>query len=618
MKAEKKVHQFLVSLFQPISPRLANWSAYLLLAARRLRYNLGLSASALAGMVAVLSLVVCIPAFSHSISSEVLRMELLEKTRISGRSLFSLHIYYLDKSNRTPFTLLKARKLENFILENAPLHLGLPVHSMTVEAQTDRFAWRALAENGALSDEPYFEGGFLWIDHLTQHARITEGAWPLPAKNAGEPIQVAVLEEVANTRFINVGDRFQSGPFEVVVSGLWEAVNRHDPFFYDSPGSVYSNLLWVPEETFTQRLEPALDRPIFFTSWYVVFDDDRVQYQQASRYTRGLNRLDSDLRFLIPGFKTDYTPLDQLNAYLQRAELLATLFYVISAPAAILLFLFIGLVASIVVSQKDREISMMRGRGSTRVQVVGLAFAEVAILLLLALPISLLFGWLEAGLIARTLSFLKFSPGAHVLIHLQGLNIYWLVGVSLVIVVAWLLPAHKMAQNSIIRVKQERGRGLNKPLWERYYLDFFLTPSWNLHLPDAQRCGGVSQPTGRCSDRRRCTLPRSVDVRRAGLIRNCAVHAFSARAAASYKAVYQRSRPVAVCLGLSCLETDRAPTARSHWGLVVDHDFAQPGNLFRLNGQNTRSMDVRLPLLSVWGRPGYPRIRIRRQRLQPG
>jgi putative ABC transport system permease protein len=459
---------------------LARWGAYIHLAARRLRYSPGVSLSALAGMTAVLSLVVCIPAFSYSVSGQVLQAELLKKNQETGRALFSLHTYYLDKNAVDPFTLAKASAMANYLNQNASRLVGLPVVSTMYETQSNSLQWRYAPGQPAfetLEGEPYFDASFFWMKGLEERARITEGAWPAPVSEPNQPVQVAIQEETANERLINVGDRFQSGGMEIVISGLWEADDPYDPYFYERPGSAYSSLLYVPEETYDRRIEPEMERPLFYTAWYVVFDDSHLDYRQAPAYTRGLTRLNANLRALIPMLDTDYTPLDQLTAYMDRAETLSGLFLVIGAPAVVLLLLFIGLVAGIAAADKDRETAVLRGRGSTRGQVIGLALAEVLILLALALPISLALGWLEAGLVARTLSFLSFSILPRVPVSLQGINPLWLAGACTVMVIAWLLPVRNMARASIVRVKQERARTATKPLWERAYLDLlFLLP----------------------------------------------------------------------------------------------------------------------------------------------
>ena len=66
---------------------------------KRIRHNLGLSISALVGVIAIMSIIVAVPVFSHAVSSAVLKQQLEEKALTSQRRLFSIHYYNIDDSS---------------------------------------------------------------------------------------------------------------------------------------------------------------------------------------------------------------------------------------------------------------------------------------------------------------------------------------------------------------------------------------------------------------------------------------------------------------------------------------------------------------------------------------
>ncbi len=99
---------------------ISNFISALALVFKRLRFNLGLSISAILGIVAVLAIVVCVPIFSNAVSSEILRQQLYEKALATRRSLFSMHMYYLDKRDASPMDVEKSEAVARFIIENSP------------------------------------------------------------------------------------------------------------------------------------------------------------------------------------------------------------------------------------------------------------------------------------------------------------------------------------------------------------------------------------------------------------------------------------------------------------------------------------------------------------------
>jgi hypothetical protein len=75
---------------------MLNLLSLLAVVTKRLWHNLGLTISTLIGMVCVLTIIVCVPTFSYTVSGELLRQQLAEQAAKAGHSLFSIRIYYSD------------------------------------------------------------------------------------------------------------------------------------------------------------------------------------------------------------------------------------------------------------------------------------------------------------------------------------------------------------------------------------------------------------------------------------------------------------------------------------------------------------------------------------------
>jgi putative ABC transport system permease protein len=116
----------------------------------------------------------------------------------------------------------------------------------------------------------------------------------------------------------------------------------------------------------------------------------------------------------------------------------------------------------------------MRGRGTSWLQVMALNLSESTLLILIAVPLSLLGGWLAAVVMGKTLSFLKFTNRPLIPFTFEGLNLVWLLVAAALIIVARFTPMLSISRTTIIRVKQEQSRVTTKPLWQRLYLDFLL------------------------------------------------------------------------------------------------------------------------------------------------
>jgi len=469
----------LPGLIGVMSARLWDWlsgsTSLFMVVFKRLRHNIGLAISAVVGIVAVLGMVVCVPVFSHAVSAKVLRSQLEERAYSSHRSLFSLHMYYMSQGSAQELSLADAQRVSDYIQSAFPALIGINVERVVTEVQSSALNWKPVAmQTAEVPKESWLQMGFVGIDTVPANGVLLEGQWPDLEASRNGPIQVAVMASTADEAFLNVGDRFTSNGVEIVIAGIWEPKNPTDTIWFALPSVSYSNMLWVPPQIFEERLAGVISRPIFYVSWYVMTSDEELKYAGAENYAKGLVRLDLELNRMLPGMITDYTPIEQLEAYQQRANSLTTLFYAVGGPMVILALLFIGLTATIAVQQYQQETATMRGRGTSWGQIVTLNVLESVLLILAAILPSILVGLGAASLMGQTLSFLKFADREPLALSLQGINGTWLLVASVAIILARLFPTLGISRTSIIRVKQEQSRATGKPFWQRFYLDFIL------------------------------------------------------------------------------------------------------------------------------------------------
>lgn len=442
---------------------------------KRLWHNLGISLSAILGILSVLAIAVCVPVFSHSVSGQILKEQLLEKSTTTNRRLFSLHLYFIDNKSPSVLDIDKAGQVTEFIRSSMTESVGLPVEQIVLVAESGLQSVVALSERGYERPETALaRWRFLSLAILPQYADMVEGEWPQPDASGSGPIRVALPVRLADEMDLEVGDRFQLPDTQIEVAGFWRARNVLDPIWFNNPEIDYAAMAWVPEETYRRRVAPLLEQAQFYTSWYVVIAEGGIRYTHAVQYLKGLARLDRDIRKYLPGIEIDYSPIDALQAYQGRSETLTTQFMAVGAPMVLLALMFIALTARIAVQQYENEIATMRGRGASRSEVMGMNLVESLILVAMAVLPSLVLGWLGANLMRRTVSFLKFTQREPFPFSLEGINLYLLLGAIGLILLARFLPAIGLSRITIIRLKQEQSRATARPIWERFYLDFLL------------------------------------------------------------------------------------------------------------------------------------------------
>ena len=135
---------------------------------------------------------------------------------------------------------------------------------------------------------------------------------------------------------------------------------------------------------------------------------------------------------------------------------------------------FIGLVVSLSVGRQRNEIAVLRSRGATIAQVLGIATLEAVLLGAVALIIGSPAGEAIAQMIGQTRSFLDFSAEADLRVDVTTSALrFGILAVGLALV-AQVMPTFGAARHTIVTYKLERARTLRPPWWQRAWLDIML------------------------------------------------------------------------------------------------------------------------------------------------
>ncbi len=117
------------------------------------------------------------------------------------------------------------------------------------------------------------------------------------------------------------------------------------------------------------------------------------------------NRVDT----LLPQTTLIASPLEALARYQDNAPALTYLLFAFSVPILSLILAFIGLVAGLFVNQQRGEMAILRSRGASTLQVVGISLLQGIILGAVALAGGVGLAYLITHSIGKARSFLDFN-----------------------------------------------------------------------------------------------------------------------------------------------------------------------------------------------------------------
>ncbi|MBI4300919.1 MAG: FtsX-like permease family protein [Chloroflexi bacterium] len=309
----------------------------------------------------------------------------------------------------------------------------------------------------------------------------------LPA--ASPELEVVIGAQAAADVGVSLGDRLVLVPHWQDVSSQVTAqvvgiVERADPseeyWLLDDP------LVYPPSEGQTWRTAPLL-APFgtFFDGmgrlfpagsadsykWYVYIDPDRITTRNARSVEDNVQKVGRETITSVEHSMYLTVLNDVLSDY--RTKLIYTrvpIFLVLLQVVGIILY-YVVMVASMLVERRSSEISLLKSRGASTMQIVTIHFMEG----LLVCGVAALVGpFLAAGatsLMGKTGAFRPLSGGGLLQVQLTPLVFALAGAAAFVSLLALLFPAFGAARFSSIQQRQQASRPQRAPFWQRYYLD---------------------------------------------------------------------------------------------------------------------------------------------------
>jgi len=469
-----------------------NFLSVILIAFKRLWNNKSLTLCSIIGLTTAVALISSIPLYTDAANFKVLKDSLASAETGRSRPPFSFMYRYIGAWHG-PVEIDKFDPVNQYLTESVPGIIELPLVKRTRYVKTDNFSLFPASEAAYIGiRQPLGWINLGFVDDLVEHVTFIDGGPPAPARADDEIIQVMVSQGFAEQTGVQVGERYvafrqgrttqaasgqqveqRSTQFQLEISGVWKATDETDVFWFYSPKALETTFM-VPEETFRNRIAPAMDDEVYAAIWYLVFDGERVRTDDVPELMGRINFANAQVSSLLPNCVLDLSPYDALQSYRWTTFIMTIVLYVFAGPILLLVLYFIGLIAGLVVDRQRGEIAIFKSRGAGDGQIIGIYALEGIMVGIIALVAGLFLGRWIAILMGNTISFLAFGDRQPlpVIITPRAIRLA-LVGIG-VGLLASLWPAMRAARLTIVTYKRERARAMEKPFWQRAFLDFLL------------------------------------------------------------------------------------------------------------------------------------------------
>lgn len=473
-----------------------NAFAILQMVYRRSRANARLLAATTLGLIITVTLVCAVPLYSDGVSEKLLHEQLLtqtEKAQPPASMLF--HWTYDPGSAATQaagsgttaaptavnplLTPQQYNRVNSYLVDNASSVTSLPAQQMVRYGATDKLpvyslGGKTVATGNTFKD--YLSIGFL--TNLQQHIVITQGKYPDAVFDSQHDIEALATQAGAEKLLLSVGDvvtfassnTYNATPIKVRIVGTWKPKDSSEGYWFYRP-DTFDDYLLVPQSSYFNGVLKVNPQAAYEYYWFFIFNQADIHSTNVQNVIDGASQLTATASSLLPGVTLDISPVKVLQQFVQDSYFLKVLLFALSVPTLAIVLYYILLASSMLVDKQRNEIAVLKSRGASNGQILGVYIVEGGFISLIALIVGPLLGALVAQFIGFTYTFLFFVNRGLLPVRISSDTYRYALLALVLSLLAILLPAAGAARHTIISYKAEVARGTRKPFWQRYFID---------------------------------------------------------------------------------------------------------------------------------------------------
>ncbi len=483
---------------------------------KRIVNNLSLMLSAIIGLAITVTLVSSIPLYSEGMSEQMLHRQLTASTdQVQPKSAILIRHFEeaavgapssgqaanagsnaagtLASTGRGPVVtasgtaykpvdLAQYHRANAYISDEGEGTIGIPRTLLVTYGQSDSLPLLTRTDEASLTGREFAGYGYVaFIRDFEKKVRLLAGRLPNP-----DPLPTGEIEAVMATAGLDelgldVGDRIvvvwermgKLTPINVIITGRWYPLDPTDPYWFYQL-DYFNNGIMIPERTFLDHLATTYEGIPHEWAWFMVFDVESIRSENVARVLVGINELRSRTSTILGNVRMELSPESILLDYETKLFFLKVLLFVLSVPVIGIVLYYIAISAGMIVDRQRNEIAVLKSRGASTFQVLGIYLTEGAIFGTLALVVGPFLGMQVAQFIGRTYTFLVFTSREALPVHVTTQTMQFAAGAIALSVAAMVAPAFGAARYSIVGYKQEAGRNVKAPYWQRWFVDVLL------------------------------------------------------------------------------------------------------------------------------------------------
>jgi len=318
------------------------------------------------------------------------------------------------------------------------------------------------------------------LSNLPAHARMLSGEmFSEEGLSEDGSIEVVISQAALVKMELLVGETIvledvrdsEGNEIRLTVKGVFGVEDYGDFYWQVSPDSM-ENVCLMNEELFRQMFTGENAKKYTITcTYYPMFEYEDIKAGQVAHLMEATDYLTEEGPFRSTADRPDYRNV--LEEYTGKQGRIQATLVILQVPVLIMLAAFLFMISGQMYEMERNEISVIKSRGSSGVQIFRLYLYQSIFLTLVGGLFGIPLGTVFSRVLGSARNFLEFDSGNTLEITFSAQ--VWIyaaaaMGATLLIMT---LPALKHSRVTIVKLKQQKALK-KKSWWEKIFLDIIL------------------------------------------------------------------------------------------------------------------------------------------------
>ena len=279
-----------------------------------------------------------------------------------------------------------------------------------------------------------------------------------------------LFDEVLEVRNVD----HPAGQLFVHIVGIYSLAQNSNEFWSISRLEHYTNNMLISDELILRDFISEYRVDFRITSgWFHLLDYRAMTSRNVHHYLEVLesHREQFEVGGLRQIWRFEENFSETILTHTQRADRLAITLWVLQVPIYVMLAFYIYMVSRQILQLEQNEISVLKSRGASRPQILGLYAMQGLFVAAICYPSGMALGVFICRMLGASNGFLELVQRTAIIVEITPDALIFAGLAMFISFLTMFLPVIRFSKVGIVDHKRNRMGKIQKPIWQRFFLD---------------------------------------------------------------------------------------------------------------------------------------------------